>query len=222
MNQLFCPFRSNVRLENGSETADCAFVGQQLGIPGLPVVVDRNTCEVCCASSRSMGLSNPVLSSLLCGACDEALALGNVPADQRLHIQSLYEQSVIQLQHFGQVERTYSCDVFLCCTASDPATRRTIESLLDPEDAVAIVHLIDDCMHPDSVCLSLTPHLLGTYADEVRLCKVRELIVLITLAASELDAITNSSPSSPSSTGTSDASLATVRGFIAVRIAIRC
>lgn len=144
MNQLFCPFRSNVRLENGSETADCAFVGQQLGIPGLPVVVDRNTCEVCCASSRSMGLSNPVLSSLLCGACDEALALGNVPADQRLHIQSLYEQSVIQLQHFGQVERTYSCDVFLCCTASDPATRRTIESLLDPEDAVAIVHLIDD------------------------------------------------------------------------------
>ncbi|MBC8356652.1 MAG: glycosyltransferase [Planctomycetes bacterium] len=147
MNHLFCPFRLNVRTESGGEIADCGLIRQQLGIPNLPVAVDRNTCEICCASSRSAGRSNPVLSSLLYGTCDDAINSGLVPADRLPHLQSLYQQAEAQLQLESQIsrfERTHSCDVFLCCRDSDATTQRAIESLLDQEDAVAIVHLIDD------------------------------------------------------------------------------
>jgi glycosyltransferase involved in cell wall biosynthesis len=147
MDQLSCPFRLNIRRENGTEAADCGLLQQQLRIPGLPVVVDRDTCEICCASNQSVAVANPVLPSLIFNACEHALESGHVPLDLAPQIRSLYEQAEFQLQQQWQncrFERTHSCDVFLCCRQPDAATRQAIESLLDQEDAVAIVHLIDD------------------------------------------------------------------------------
>src|SRR3990167_4436884 len=118
MNKLICPFRLNVRLEDDKESADCGLIQQQRGVPGMPVVVERNTCEICCASSRSLAIANAVLPSLLFSACDAALLSNDAPTERLPHLQSLYQQAERQLldqSENGRPERVHSCDAFLCC-----------------------------------------------------------------------------------------------------------
>jgi hypothetical protein len=76
-----CPFRGDVRDEQGKQTAGCDLLRHWLGteLASVPCQAGRDACEACCASwPPSHSELNPVVASLLVTVCDQVMAAGVV------------------------------------------------------------------------------------------------------------------------------------------------
>ena len=77
MDDLFCPYRLNIRGSGDSQVATCAYVQKVTGIDDSAIAeVHRSACEACCSAFPSMAVRlNPVMPSLMFAACEQALSL---------------------------------------------------------------------------------------------------------------------------------------------------
>src|SRR5215212_2900663 len=75
-----CRYRSDCRVEGGSEVARCLLVQEIAGVAdGSLCEVSRDACEYCCRSGEpSVHQINPVLGSLLYGLGGEVIRRGGV------------------------------------------------------------------------------------------------------------------------------------------------
>jgi glycosyltransferase involved in cell wall biosynthesis len=80
---LDCPFRRDVRRENGQETAACLVLATKFGLSAEPVVrVGREVCEACCAAACQVDARcNPILASLIYHRAGRLLAEGRSGLD---------------------------------------------------------------------------------------------------------------------------------------------
>jgi glycosyltransferase involved in cell wall biosynthesis len=127
--------------------------------------VGRDACEVCCRGKRpTRNTINPVIASFLFRVSKTVIDVGGVPdctVDEAisLKVRALSNLPVGRGSKRAQTatrvclsppdrylggDRTYSCDVVLCCNDSSQRTERALRSVLDQKSAVTHLHLVDN------------------------------------------------------------------------------
>ena len=146
MAELACPFRADVRLEDGNEVATCGLVQRLLQTTDdRNARVTRSACDACVESiPDSSAFVDDVFPSILFQACEGYLAEASTDSEQRTRVEQLKtvaEETIVGRQHQSQKLHA-CCDAFLPCPDASATTRASIESLLNQQDATVIVHLI--------------------------------------------------------------------------------
>lgn len=146
-----CPFRQRVRLEDDGEWADCRLLRELLHSQTPETYrVSAETCRVC--SERlldSLLRLNPVMPSLVYGACELESELADRRGETRLSVlQQLAEQAIVD-QSLARVPAASipACDVVLWL--SDVTTQNdaehcqaAIESILEQQDCLPWLHIV--------------------------------------------------------------------------------
>ncbi len=144
---LDCVFRSEVRGEAATESAQCLLIAQMLGLPPEQTRVTRPLCEICIEQTRGRAFSeHPIFPSLVYHQATEQLTAVHDTASQKHWETWLARAEAALLQQAKSLPEAGSiplCDVILCAEQDSPELRAAMESVLDQCESVPILHVID-------------------------------------------------------------------------------
>jgi len=93
-----CPFRSQVELRGGTETARCGLLEEIGEVVAAPLPVPRDACEHCCRlPPPAAGRINSVIASLLYGRASRLLAAGGAPPPLAAQAAGIRDRAVGEL-----------------------------------------------------------------------------------------------------------------------------
>src|SRR6516165_8854249 len=141
-----CAYRHGVDHRDGREVARCGLLEYITGDTcGTWCQVDREACHVCCNSFPSSAAQlNPVIPSLLFGICDSILSEPAATGFDVPKLTGLRQWAKEQLHRTTPSHPTscYSCDVVVWCEGPPDLIARAIQSALDQQDILPILHLV--------------------------------------------------------------------------------
>jgi hypothetical protein len=147
MSDLQCPFRSSVQNVGVRDTAVCGMLEKILGdaVDVENCRVDREACVACLEwfEDRPL-LGNPTLASLVFSRCTDVEERAAEELEERL--QEVMEEAELRLSG-GDLERVppiYACDVIVCCHEATDQPAMSIQSVLDQDDVMSILHIVCD------------------------------------------------------------------------------
>lgn len=144
MDELVCPFRSDIRHHAEGETAVCGFVQRLTGADQEHCRVDRSACELCAETSLlpPPGL-NPVIPSAVLSAYDAATPVGPLdPVAGALRAWAAWaigDENVIPLP-----PASFACDVVIVCESDGPDISSAIAAAHAQDDVFTVVHLVTE------------------------------------------------------------------------------
>ncbi len=142
-----CVYRSGVRREDATESAQCLLLAQILDTSPEQTTVTRPMCEICIEQTRGRTFSeHPIFPSLVYHQATEQLTAIHDAASQTHWESWLARAEAALLQQTKSptgAGPTPLCDVILCADQDCPQFRAAMESVLDQCESVPILHIID-------------------------------------------------------------------------------
>ncbi len=145
---LDCLYRTNVRGEGDEESAHCLLLSRILSESVEHCVVARPLCEACVNHTGQSFAHHPVFPSYVFERACERSASASTPESVAHwnHWLTKAEAAIVEASQPAAAPRVIpACDVILCVTDLTSLWRAVLESLLEQEDAVPIVHLVIRC-----------------------------------------------------------------------------
>src|SRR5262245_62020258 len=143
MRELSCPYRFNIRTDGVTEVATCGLLQRIIeNGTGSCCDVDRSACEACSAALFSTAARmNPVLPSLVYGACERLLRAAPTSSTERLEQLLAWAEQSLQCADRDQ-RVTAACDVVLYCQGTAIEVARAAQSILAQQECHFVLHLV--------------------------------------------------------------------------------
>lgn len=146
-SNFHCPFRHQIRIVDGIETATCGLLQRLLledfaGATGV-CEVKRDACEAC---SRSLPVTSDLVgvpfASILNNACERKLSRGQAEGSIAKRLAKIAEITENAICDEGFTHKLAACDVVVWCERWTEKTDRSIESVLSQQQAETMVHIV--------------------------------------------------------------------------------
>jgi len=143
MRVLDCPYRFDIRRDHRGEVARCGLLQRiTQTMSGDYCDVGRDACELCTdAVSSGPARANPVLPSLVYGACERLLAAGPTGNASRWKQLLAWAEQVLNRTD-ARSGSLAACDVVMFCEGTASEISSAAQSILAQQDAQAVLHLV--------------------------------------------------------------------------------